>query len=281
MIDLNELLYALNEYLGRDKFALYLGTNGAPDKNETRVVGTVNIGRVPYAFSTDQIDAESLNITFTFDLPCGTDADDLRRDLAVATIGERLLAWRKIKLQYVDGSVYHLNTFFEMLPMGNPYVDNGHITQQLVVSGKALLQNAKCGAWLGNNERVLMWRLDDNNPTPLLVLDKASSTTASHDSQMNLSGGGLVPQMQAIAYTNTVKLTCLYMGTDLDARLWQIGEGYWNDPNELYGIRTEKVDADGNSAFIGEKVCKLMSVSNVTSAGVFSRFEVTLQMVEW
>lgn len=284
MIDLNELVFAINEYLGRDKFVLFLGTNGAPDKDEERVVGTVNVGRVPYAFSTDQIDAESLNITFTFDLPCGTNEDDLRRDKAIAIIGEKLLAWKKIKLDYVDGSTYYLNTFFEALPMGQPYVDCGRITQQLVVSGKALIQNSKCGAWLGNNERISFtvperYIYDEQ----VLVVDKVSSTTISHDPAIKISEGSYVPSINAIAYTNTVKLTCLFMGSPIDWFFWGIGEGSVADPNQLINVEVNRDYGLGDkedSEQIVTKVCKIVSVSNITSAGVFNRYEVVLQMVE-
>jgi hypothetical protein len=280
MIDLNELVFALNEYLGRDKFVLFLGTNGAPDKDEERVVGTVNVGRVPYAFSTDQIDAESLNITFTFDLPCGTVADDSKRDLAVATIGEKLIGWRKIRLDYVDGSTYYLNTFFEALPMGQPYVDCGRITQQLVVSGKALIQHGDCGAWLGNNERITLTTEGGNGiKGEVLVVDKASSTTISHDPAIDLSAGSYIPAIEAIAYTNTVKLTCLYMGTRIDKFFWKVGEGLVGDPNEHILFESERITASGDMEYGSEKMCKIVSVSNISSAGVFNRYEVVLQML--
>lgn len=281
MIDLNELVYALNEHLGRDAFVLFLGTNGAPDKDEERVVGTVNVGRVPYAFSTDQIDAESLNITFTFDLPCGTDEDDLRRDKAIAIIGEKLLSWKKIRLDYVDGNIYYLNTFFEALPMGQPYVDCGRITQQLVVSGKALIQHGDCGAWLGNNEVIFITREGGNGiGGKLLVVDKASSTTISHDTAIDLSEGAYVPAIEAIAYTNTVKLTCLYMGTDIDQFFWHIGEGHVIDPNECLKFEAYKEAFDGRPVDDITKMCKIVSVLNISSAGVFNRYDVVLQMVQ-
>ena len=273
MIDLNELVYAINEYLGRDKFVLFLGTNGAPDKDENRVVGTVNIGVVPYAFSTDQIDAESLDITFTFDLPCGTVDDDFTRDIAVAEIAQKLIAWKKIQIDYVEGQKYVLNTFFKMLPMGNPYVDCGRITQQLVVTGKALLQNMQCGAIVGNNENVYI------NEQRLTVIDKTSATSITHDSRMPLSRDGYIPEIEAIAHSNTVRLTCLYLGTEIDRKLWDIGEGFIANPNEPFTLATELVLPDGTEINGGEKICKVVSVTNISSAGVFNRYEVTLQML--
>lgn len=281
MIDLNELTFALNEHLGRDNFVLFLGTNGAPDKDEQRIVGTVNVGRVPYAFSTAEIDAESLNITFTFDLPCGTTEDDLRRDKALEIIGERLVAWKKIKLEYVDGTVYYLNTFFEALPMGQPYVDCGHITQQYVVAGKALIQHGDCAAWLGNNERITITRNGGNGiSNEVLVVDKASSTTISHDTAVDLSEGAYLPSINAIAYTNTVKLTCLYMGTAIDKFLWGVGEGLISDPNEHILIEADRITVDGMQEQSSKRLCKIVSVSNISSAGVFNRYEVVLQMVQ-
>jgi hypothetical protein len=277
MIDLNELVYALNEYLGRDKYILYLGTNGAPDKQETRIVGTVNVGCVPYAFSTAEIDAESLNVTFTFDLPCGTKDDDLKRDLAIAEIAKKLIAWKKIAIDYVNGDRYFLNTYFEMLPMSNPYVDCGRITQQLVVAGKALMQNEKCGAVIGNNELVIINA--GNVSGNLLVIDKASATSITHDAKMPLSDDVYIPELEVIALSNTLKVTCLYLGTDLDKHFWSIGEGAISEPNKVYTVTTMLRDVDGAITSTHEKKCKVISVTNSSGAGVFNRYEITLQMV--
>lgn len=276
MIDLQELVFALNEYIGRDKFALFLGTNGAPNADDNRIVATANIGQIPYAFSDAEIDATSLNITLTFDLPCGTVEDDSKRDNAVYTLTEKLLTWKRILIQYPgeNSKKYVLNTFFEMLPLGQPYVDCGRITQQLVIAGKALLQNMECGAIISNNEEVY---IDGNK---VLVIDKSSAMNITHETNMKLSENSYVPDMEAVAYSNTVGMTCLYMGTQTDQEFWAIGEGALSNPNKSYTIITKLKDTSGSIVFTHTKAAKLLSVKNMSSAGVFVRYEVTFQLVE-
>ena len=109
---------------------------------------------------------------------------------------------------------------------------------------------------------------------------KASSTTISHDSAIDLSEGSYVPAIEAIAYTNTVKLTCLYMGTEIDRFFWRIGEGHVIDPNECLKFEAYKEAFDGRPVEDITKMCKIVSVSNISSAGVFNRYEVVLQMVQ-
>jgi hypothetical protein len=272
MIDLQELVYALNEYLGRDKFALYLNTNGAPS-DDNRIVGTAVVGRVPYGFTTDEIDAESLNITMTFDLPCGTDKDDLTRDEALYTIAQKLLSWKRIKIEYADGSTYALNTFLEMQPPSNPYIDNGRITQQIVVSGNALMQNANCGAVVGNREIVLI------NGQQMLKLDKVSSTQFTADNNIPLSEGSMLPSMQNVAYANTMRVSFLYMGTAIDDAFYAIGEGEVEDANKEYVVAVMRLLDNDTAKTVSEKICKVVSVTNTSTAGVFNKYEVVFQKV--
>lgn len=271
MIDMQELVYALNEHIGRDMFALYLGTNGAPNDELGLIVGTVNIGQVPYAFSTAEIDATSLNITFTFDLPCGTHQDDIKRDKALYRLADKLLSWKKIGIQYPNGTKYVLNTFFEMLPMGQPYVDSGKITQQLTIAGKALLQNALCGAIIGNNETITI------DGSPVLFIDKVSSFAVTHDADIDLSNNSYIPSVTAIACSCTLKMTCLFMGNTIDAEMWQIGEGVMSNPDKEYTVESKLTNADGFVIGRWTKKMKVISVSNVSSAGVFNRYELTMQ----
>ena len=274
MIDLQEIAFALNEYLGRNKFALYLNTNGAPAYDDKRIIGTVNIGVIPYGFSTDEIEATSLNITFTFDLPCGTDEDDITRDKALFTFAEKLLGWKKLKIAYTNGDSYFLNTFFEMQPPGQPYVDSGKITQQIVISGNALLQSSDCGAIVGNNEIVYI------NGQKVLKTDKTSATSVSNEPQINISLGSYVPELQAVSHVTTVTLNCLYTGTEIDKKLWSIGEGFLSDPNERYILKTELLGAEGEVVQTSEKTCALISVSNMSNAGIFNSYSVAFQVVQ-
>lgn len=272
MIDLQELVFAFNEYLGRDQFVLSLNTNGVPDEDEKRIVGTMVAGRVPYGFSTEEIDAESLNITFTFDLPCGTDAEDLLRDKILYLLSEKLLSWQKLTIQQLNGTTYYLNTFFEMQPPSAPYVDNGRFTQQIVISGNALLQNANCGAIVGNNEKVYI------NGVQVLKIEKTSNVQFTGDNNIPLSEDKYIPEIENVASVSTMRLSCLYMGTEIDNEFYMIGEGQTTDPNKVYTIKIEKQNMLGLSTVI-EKTAKLTSVTNMSSSGVFLRYEVSFQIL--
>jgi hypothetical protein len=271
MIDLQELVYAFNEYLGRDKYALYLHTNGAPDKAETRIVGTLTVGRVPYGFSTAEIDAESLNLTFTFDLPCGTDTDDLTRDKALLELTNKLLAWHTLLINFADGTSYKLNTFLEMQPPSAPYVDCGRITQQIVIAGTALAQNTNCGAVVGNDETIYI------DGKAVLKLEKSSSINYTGDNNIPLSEGIYVPEIENIASVSTLKIVCLYMGSEIDKELYEIAEGVNNNPNKVYEITIERKDQGSITKLT--KYAKLVSVANTSAAGVFLKYEATFQIL--
>lgn len=279
MMDIRELVFALNEYLGREKYDLHLGTNGAPAENDNRIVCTANIGIVPYGYTDTEIGATSLNITFTFDLHCGTYEDDAQRDIAVADLTEKLLDWHTLTVKDSSGTSYTLNTFFEMLPMGNPYIDDGRITQQLVIAGKALLQKTNMALIVGNDEAVRI------NNTPVLIVDKSSSTQATHEPSMALSQDSYVPELRAVAYTNTISLTCIFRGSAIDVELWKIGEGVKPfNPNKVYTIMTQlkQRNAAGNltTLLTTTKTAKLVSVTNSTSVGTFIRYQAVFQLVE-
>lgn len=285
MMDLRELVLALNEYIGRDKYDMHLGTNGAPAENDNRIVCTANIGVVPYGYTDAEIGATSLNITFTFDLHCGTYEDDAQRDIAVADLTEKLLDWHTLTINNLSGTSYTLNTFFEMLPMSNPYVDDGRITQQLVIAGKALLQKTNMALIVGNDEKVSI------NNMYVLVVDKSSSTQVTHEPSMALSQDSFVPELKAVAYTNTLSLTCIFRGSDIDKELWKIGEGVKQigpnklfNPNDEYTIRTQlqrrNEDGEAVTLLTTTKTAKLVSVTNSTSVGTFIRYQAVFQIVE-
>lgn len=67
MIDLQYLATAINRIVGANDFAVFLNTNVAPGE-DGRTAVTLSATRVPFGFTTEEIDAESLNITLTFDL---------------------------------------------------------------------------------------------------------------------------------------------------------------------------------------------------------------------
>jgi hypothetical protein len=70
------------------------------------------------------------------------------------------------------------------------------------------------------------------------------------------------------------------MGTEIDRFFWRIGEGYVIDPNERLQFAAYKEMFDGRPDEDITKMCKIVSVSNISSAGVFNRYEVVLQMVQ-
>jgi hypothetical protein len=268
MIDLNELVYKINEHIGLDKFQLSLHTNGFPDKNEKRIVGTFNATRVPYGFSTAEIDAESLAVTLTFDVPCGDLTSDRKRDEVLEIFKNKLLGWQSLTVEQVDGSTYTANLFLEMQAPSAPYVDSGYIIQQIVIAGNALVQNATCGAVVGNKELFYI------NGYPVLKTSKVSSTQYAGDNNLPLSEGGSIAEVDNITKGTTVQVTCLYMGSEIDKELYGIANGESYDINKVYLLQTEL-----NGDKFPHLDAKLVSVVAESAVGVFVKYTATFQVI--
>ena len=91
MIRLEFLAYAINVELGLDKYVVYLNSNAYPDDIGDRNVVTLNATRIPFGFAQEELDAESMTIMLTFDLPCDASGTDvIIRDGALANIQAKL-----------------------------------------------------------------------------------------------------------------------------------------------------------------------------------------------
>ena len=272
MIQLEELVFAFNEYIGRDKFDLHLNTNGVPQADD-RIVGTLNVGRIPYGFSSDEIDAENLTLTFTFDMPCGDVKSNDIRDNAAITLSEKLLGWKTIYVTFPNGLQYRINSFLELQPVGAPYVDCGVIKQQFVYSGTALAQNLHLGAIVGNEENVFI------DGSQVLKLGKTSSTQITGDNVIPLSEDKYTPELENIATATVLNISCLYTGSSIDEELYGIGEGVISNPNKVYEIKTVRENEGLQRRFTITRQGKLTSVSTRSEAGVFLQYEATFQII--
>ena len=113
----------------------------------------------------------------------------------------------------------------------------------------------------------------------MLKLDKVSSTQFTPDNNIPLSEGLLLPSMQNIAYANTMRVSFLYMGTAIDDAFYAIGEGEVEDANKEYVVRVMRLLDNGTAKTVSEKICKVVSVTNTSTAGVFNKYDVVFQKV--
>lgn len=268
MIRLDFLASAFNELLGYDKYCVYLNSNAFPDDIGDRTVVTMSALRVPFWFSTDEIDAESMTITLTFDLPCDAYGEDVViRDGALARIQTILLGHRCFNVLQ-PSATYVVNSYLEQQPPGPPYVDGGRITQQIVISGNILVQNSSCGAVVGNDVKVYI------NGTRLLKVNRASNTQIGTDNNIPLSEETTLPEVFAISRTNTKTLTFLYTGKTIENEFLKIAEGVSFDVNKEY---TYKVVYP---TFSVEVPFKIVGVSSEDSAGVWLKYALTIQAID-
>jgi hypothetical protein len=268
MIRLDFLASKLNEILGTDKYAVYLNSNAFPDDLGDRNVVTMNVLRIPFGFGQDELDAESLTITLTFDLPCDAYGEELYiRDGALAHIQSRLLGHKSFDVECPNDEWYTVNTYFEQQAPANPYVDSGRITQQIVLSGAALVQNMECQAVVGNNVKVSIDGQD------LLKIERTSAVQIGGDNNIPLSEGTNIPELQAISKVGTKAISFLYTGKDIEKEFIKIAEGFPFDINKIYKYKVSY------GSFIIEVPCKLTSVSSQDSTGVFLQYTLNMQIV--
>ena len=270
MIQLEELAFAFNEHIGRGKFNIYLNTNGVP-QSDSRILGTLNVGRIPYGFTSDEINAENLTLTFTFDIPCGSAEADRTRDNAAAILAKKLLGWQRLTVTAPNGETYRINSFLELQPMGAPYVDCGEIKQQFVYSGTALAQNTTCGAIVGNEEAVYI------DGSQVLKLSKTVSTQIAGDNKIPLSEEKYTADVESIGVATTLTISCLYIGSEIDELLYRAGEGVILNPNKIYTIETVRNTLAGAIKVVQNG--KLTGVTSKNASGVFLQYEATFQIV--
>ena len=274
MINLEDLTVAVNEVLGRDKFVVYLNSNAFPDDEEDRIVVTMSALRVPFGFSTEELDAESLTVTLTFDLPCDVYGEQLIiRDGALARIQSNLLGRKEFDVHQANGEDYVVNAFLEQQPPANPYADNGRITQQIVLSGKMLVQNATCLAIVGNDVRVSIGSATYEQ-TELLKVSRASALNVGTDSNIPLSEDSTLAETHGISRTCTKTLNFLYTGKEIEDHFLEIAEGASFDVNAIYTYKAAYRNFTVQSKF------KIISVSSQDSAGVYLQYTLTAQIVD-
>lgn len=276
MIDLEALTEQLNTLAGTDLFLFYLNTNNAPDDRDERTVVTVSCTRVPLSFSTDELDAESLVLTLTFDL---TAYNDRVRAKALSRIQTALLGWNNFTVKQYGGTdsdgaeiitEYEVSTFLEQQAPSSPYIDNGGQTQQIIVSGNVTAQNKDSGVIIGNAVKVYL------DGVRLLKSTRAAAMQAGTDTRIPLSGGRLRLECDVVSRVSTIQLTCIYTGKDIENTFLQIAEGVDNAEN--YEFTYKVVYSDDLEI---ERKVKLLGVNVEDKAGVFINYTLTLQTVSY
>ena len=273
MIDLHCLATAINDILG-DKYVVWLNTNAEPDESETRTVVTMSAARIPFAYTTEELDAESLTLTLTFDLPvAAAGADLITRDIALNDIHNLLIGWRKIEVEQPSDNPnvpdrYAVTVRFEQQAPANPYTDTGHVKQQIVIGGTALAQNVNCKALVGNFVVVSI------NDTPLLKVSRVSNTQVGADNNLLLSEQKTLPEMHGISRISTKTLTFLYLGNDIEDEFLKIAEGVDHDVNKIYTYAVSYPNFTLSQKF------KIAGVSSQDSAGVYLQYTLNVQLVE-
>lgn len=273
MIDLQYLAKAINDLLGVNKYAVWLNTNAEPDEDETRTIVTLSAARIPFSYTTEELDAESLTLTLTFDLPVSAAGNDLAvRDNAMNDIHKLLLGWRRFEVGQPSDNPdvpdkYIVTARFEQQAPSNPYADSGQIKQQIVVGATALAQNEACNALVGN------FVLVEINGTPLLKVSRASSTQIGADNNILLSEDKTLPEMHGISRSSTKALTFIYLGSAIEDEFLQIAEGAKHDVNKEYTYTVTYPHFSITQPF------KILSVSSQDSAGVYLQYTLNIQAV--
>ena len=228
--------------------------------------------RIPFGFSQDELDAESMTITLTFDMPCDAYGEEVYiRNDALEELQSKLLGHKEFLIQCPDAE-YNVNTYFEMQPPGNPYVDNGRITQQVVISGAALVKNNNCHAVVGNNVKVYVYE-DIEHREELLKIERTSAMQIGADNNIPLSSGSVVPEVQGISKVCTKTVSFLYTGKNIEKEFLKYAEGVPFDINKVY---TYEVNYGGMVITVP---IKILGVSSQDSTGVFVQYTLTMQIV--
>lgn len=275
MIDLNLLKNAIQRQLNTEidgqagNFLVYLNTNAYPDDEVDGIVVVMNATRIPFGFSTEEFDAESVSLTLTFDLPVDfTNGTAVIRDNALAFIERNLLGHKNIPIYTeVGGERYIADMYLEQQPAGQPYIDSGRITQQIIVTGKVLIQNESCGAVVGNSVKVSI------EGTPLLKVSRTSSLQVGMDNNLPLSEGETLTEAHGISRTATNTMTFIYTGKAIENEFLKIAEGVAHEVNKVYSVSVDY------SSFTVEKSVKIINVTTQDSAGVYLQYTLTMQTV--
>lgn len=268
MVDLSLLVDKLNEELGYDKFVVFLNTDVYNLDLGDRDAIIVNVARIPMGYTTEEFDAESIELTLTFDVPVDVDGEDLvKRDLAISIIKTKLLGKREYTIVDED-THYNATCFFEQLPSGAPYLDEGRVTQQIVVKGQCLLQNANCGAVVGNSVKINI------NGDNLLKVSRTSSTQYGSENNIPLSEDSVQVEVENISRASIKTFTFIYTGKEIEKEFIRIAEGYPENINKLYSI-----NINYGEGLATQSTVKLLSAAILDEPGVYLRYTITMQVV--
>lgn len=279
MINLERLAQKLNELIGEDNYAVYLYSNSFPDNIGERNIVTLNVTRSSLGYREEELDAETLTLTLTFDLPCH--ANGVVRDFALEKIQTALLGHIQFKVtdygtsqenaygDVLGENAYIVNAFFEQQPLGQPYVDSGRKTQQVVISGRALVQNERVKAVIGNDVGISL------DGTPLLKVNYTASLAKATDTNIKLSEDDTLAQAIAIAQTPTKQATFLYLGYDIEDKLLSLAEGV----TDLWDINNEHTLIVSYPSFQVKQSVKILNAEAAVALGVFLQYTLTMQVI--
>lgn len=270
MIELEFLAKRINELIGTDKFCVYLNTDVFNEDIGDRNAVIMSVSRVPFGYTTEELDAESMIVTLVFDLPVSTDGEDLTtRDIALSIISDTLLGHQKFKIATPDGS-YWANCFFQQQAPTEPFTDDGRITQQITISGTVLIQSTSCQALVGNDIHVF---IDD---VELLKTSHSSALQYGTDSNLPLSQNETQPQLEVISSACTKTLNLIYTGKEIETNFLKMAEG--SSEEDINTIHRYKVNY-GDFLTI-EVPIKILSVSIASEVGVYLKYALAIQTVK-
>ena len=273
MIDLNYLATAFNRIIGTDKYLVYVFTNAFPEPLGNRNAVTMNVTPVPFGFESDEFNAESMNITFTFDLPANAYGDDLQtRDIALEDIRVNLLGRKKFTVVTPDEEEDVVNCAFEQQPPPNPYLDSGRVTQQIVISGTVLVQEKRCLAIIGNDIKISI------DGVELLKTTHSASVNVGSDNNIPLSENTTLVETVNISRTHTKSVSFMYTGKAIEKEFIRIAEGESFDVNKVYNYSVTYIGADGQDIVINTPV-KILSVTLQAGLGIFLQYTLNLVVV--
>lgn len=261
MIELQYLSTEFNKILGTNDFELYLNTSPI-SYSGSKTVCTLVALRMPFALG--DVDSETLQLTFTFDL---TVSDLEIRDRRLALIKE-ILGWKSFQVKTPAGETYNCDSFLEQQPAGMPRVDTGAKIQQIVVTGTCLVAVAGLGAVVSNRVRT-----EINGDLVRVIAANTTLSKATNESY-DLTAQNTLTDVREVSRSNIAEYTLLYMGLPADRAFIRLIEGENGDLNKTFIVRRFYLD------FEIEHTMKFLSGSILDQAGSYLIYKVTLQKVE-
>lgn len=263
MIELQYLATEFNRQFGADDFEIHLNSNVRPDDSNPRTICTMLAQRVPFALR--DVDSETLQLTFTFDLIL---SDLATRDSRLSII-KNMLGWRSFQVQTPDGEVYNVDSFLEQQPADLPRYDTGVTIQQIVVTGTGLVAAASLGALVSNRIATYI------DGVPVKVISAQPGLSKGSDNILDLSGDSTLTEIREISRQPSLQLTLLYMGSSVENTLLHLIEDDSGDElNQLFTVTRVY------PAFTSTKQMKLVSGVIIEQAGAYLTYQLVLQKQE-